>query len=41
VGAEVAGIRRHRTVVARQARHFVMLDDPAFLYSTIDEFLGR
>ena len=38
---QVAGIHRHRTVVARQARHFVMLDDPAFLFSTIDEFLGR
>jgi pimeloyl-ACP methyl ester carboxylesterase len=38
---QVAGIARHRTVVARQARHFVMLDDPAFLSSTIAEFLGR
>lgn len=38
---QVAGIAQHRIVVARQARHFVMLDDPAFLFSTIDKFLGR
>ena len=37
---QIAGVARHRTVVARQARHFVMLDDPAFLFSTMDEFLG-
>jgi pimeloyl-ACP methyl ester carboxylesterase len=38
---QIAAISRHRTVVARQARHFIMLDDPLFLFATIDEFLGR
>ena len=36
---QIAGIVRHRTVVAVKARHFVMLDDPAFLTATMEEFL--
>ncbi len=38
--AQVGRIRRHRVVAATHALHFVMLDDPAFLLSTMDEFLG-
>ncbi len=38
---QVAGIMRHRTVVARRARHFIMFDDPSFLIATMEEFLGR
>jgi hypothetical protein len=37
--AQIARIRRHRVVAATQALHFVMLDDPTFLLSTMDEFL--
>jgi hypothetical protein len=29
-----------REVVAAQTLHFVMLDDPAFLLKTMDEFLA-
>jgi pimeloyl-ACP methyl ester carboxylesterase len=36
--AQVARIPRHRVVLAENARHFVMLDDPAFLYAAIDGF---
>ena len=39
--AQVAHVRRHRVVAARRALHFVMLDDPPFLLSTMDEFLER
>jgi N-formylmaleamate deformylase len=38
---QIAEIAHHRTVVARQARHFIMLDDPAFLFAAIEEFLTR
>jgi pimeloyl-ACP methyl ester carboxylesterase len=38
---QIAGIARHHTIVARKARHFVMLDDPAFLLATMEEFLNR
>jgi N-formylmaleamate deformylase len=38
---QVVSVARHRTVVAQHARHFVMLDDPAFLHVTMEEFLGR
>jgi pimeloyl-ACP methyl ester carboxylesterase len=37
--AQVARIRRHRVVAATHALHFIMLDDPAFLLSTMDDFL--
>jgi pimeloyl-ACP methyl ester carboxylesterase len=39
--AQVARIPNHRVAVAAHARHFVMLDDPAFLYAAIDGFLDR
>jgi pimeloyl-ACP methyl ester carboxylesterase len=38
--AQVAKIPDHRVAMAEHARHFVMLDDPAFLFSTLDAFLG-
>ena len=36
--AQVARIPDHRVVLAEKARHFIMLDDPAFLYATLDAF---
>jgi len=36
----VAKIPVHRVVMAEKAKHFVMLDDPAFLFSTMDQFLS-
>lgn len=39
---QVSRIPLHRVVLANNARHFVMLDDPAFLFSAMDKFLdGR
>ena len=38
--AQVSRIPDRRVVMARNARHFVMLDDPQYLYSMIDEFLS-
>ena len=38
---QIAGIARHKTIVAANARHFVMLDDPAFLTAAMEDFLGR
>lgn len=38
--SQVAKAPRHRVVMAEAARHFVMLDDPAFLFRTIDAFLA-
>ena len=37
---QVAGVPAHRVVLAPKARHFVMLDDPGFLYAEIDRFLA-
>jgi N-formylmaleamate deformylase len=37
--AQVAKVPHHKVVLAGQARHFIMLDDPAFLFSTMDAFL--
>jgi pimeloyl-ACP methyl ester carboxylesterase len=37
--AQVAKVPRARVVLAERARHFIMLDDPAFLFSTMDAFL--
>ncbi len=37
--AQIASIPNHKFVLAEKARHFVMLDDPAFLFATIDAFL--
>ncbi len=38
--AQVAGIASHKVALATNARHFIMLDDPAFLYATLDSFVG-
>ena len=37
--SQVARVPVHRVVMATNARHFVMLDDPAYLYAMIDELL--
>ncbi len=37
--AQVAKVPRARVVLAERARHFIMLDDPAFLLSILDAFL--
>ncbi|HWN41858.1 MAG TPA: alpha/beta hydrolase [Thermoanaerobaculia bacterium] len=37
--AQVAKVPNARVVLAERARHFIMLDDPAFLLSTMDAFL--
>ena len=37
--AQVAKVPHARVVLAERARHFIMLDDPAFLLSTMDAFL--
>ena len=37
--AQVAMVPQARVVLAERARHFIMLDDPAFLFSTMDAFL--
>jgi N-formylmaleamate deformylase len=39
--AQVAKVPDHRVVVAERARHFVMLDDAAFLYRAFDAFMAR
>lgn len=38
--AQVSRIADRRVVMAKNARHFVMLDDPQYLYSMIDDFLS-
>jgi pimeloyl-ACP methyl ester carboxylesterase len=38
--AQVAKVPDHRVVIAEHAKHFVMLDEPAFLFSTMDAFLS-
>lgn len=37
---QFAAVPRHRVVLAPKARHFVMLDDPDFLYRELDAFLA-
>ena len=39
--AQVSRIANHSVVVAPRARHFVMLDDPAFLFRELDAFLAQ
>ena len=29
-----------RVIMAERARHFIMFDDPSFLFSALDHFLG-
>jgi pimeloyl-ACP methyl ester carboxylesterase len=38
--AQVSRVPDARVVVAANARHFVMLDDPAFLFDAVDRFLA-
>lgn len=38
--AQVAGVPHATVVFAEHARHFVMLDDPAFVFTTLDGFLA-
>jgi pimeloyl-ACP methyl ester carboxylesterase len=38
---QVAKIKGARVVMAPTARHFVMLDDPKFVFSAVDEFLAK
>jgi pimeloyl-ACP methyl ester carboxylesterase len=38
--SQVAAAPQKRVLVASKARHFVMLDDPGFLFARMDEFLG-
>jgi pimeloyl-ACP methyl ester carboxylesterase len=37
--AQVAKIPNHKVVMAEHAKHFVMYDDPKFLFQAMDEFL--
>ena len=37
--AQVAKIPTHKVIIAEKARHFIMLDDPDFLFSAMDNFL--
>lgn len=37
--SQVAKVPQARVVLAERARHFIMLDDPAFLFSTMEAFL--
>jgi N-formylmaleamate deformylase len=38
--AQVAKMTTARVIMAEQARHFIMFDDPSFLFSALDQFLG-
>src|SRR5688572_32394244 len=38
--AKVAKLPSARVTMAGKARHFIMLDDPDFLFAAIDEFLA-
>ena len=38
--AQVAKVPNHKVLLAEKARHFIMLDDPSFMFSAIDQFLG-
>lgn len=37
--AQIASIPRHRFVLAEKSRHFIMIDDPEFLFATMEPFL--
>jgi len=37
--AQVASVPNHKVLLAEKAKHFIMLDDPSFLFSTMDDFL--
>lgn len=38
--SQVSRIKSVRVVMAEKARHFIMFDDPSFLFSTLDAFLA-
>jgi len=38
--AQVASLPSARVTIANKTRHFIMLDDPQFLFAAIDEFLS-
>lgn len=38
---QIAAVPDARVVVAEDARHFIMLDDPAFFHATVESFLER
>ena len=37
---QIEAVPDHRVVLATAARHFVMLDDPEFLFAQLDRFLA-
>jgi len=37
--AQVAKVPNHKVLIAEKAKHFIMLDDPKFLFSAMDDFL--
>jgi N-formylmaleamate deformylase len=37
--AQVAKVPNHKILIAEKARHFIMFDDPDFLFSAMDDFL--
>lgn len=37
---QIAGVAEARVIMATAARHFIMFDDPAFLFAALDEFLA-
>ena len=38
---QIRDIPVHKLIVAKHARHFVMLDDPEFLFGQMEQFLGE
>jgi RNA polymerase sigma factor (sigma-70 family) len=38
--AQVVKAPNHKVLIAERARHFIMFDDPAFLFSAMEGFLG-
>ena len=38
---QVAGVPHHRVAVADNANHFIMFDDPAWMFAQIDDFLAQ
>jgi pimeloyl-ACP methyl ester carboxylesterase len=37
--AQVAKAPNHKVLIAEKAKHFIMLDDPKFMFSAMDDFL--
>jgi pimeloyl-ACP methyl ester carboxylesterase len=37
---QLAAAPKARVIMATKARHFIMFDDPAFLFAALDEFLA-